>query len=730
MFEVDLAACELRKRGRTVKLQDQPFQVLAQLLRRPGEVVTREELQAALWPEGTYVEFDQSVNTAIKKIRQALGDSAENPRFIETLPRKGYRFIAPVSGASAADLVPAVVPNAGEESTRSRWRTRALFSSLAVLLGCAVLAATWWLVRSNAPARGTLSGYKMTQLTRDSGLTATPALSPDGKLVAYASDRAGPGNLDIWVQQVDGRSAVRLTDHEASDYSPAFSPDGSRVVFRSERDGGGLYIAPALGGEPRLLVRDGHLPRFSPDGSLIAYSVGTQGSFDGAKLYVIPSHGGPATQLHPEFQTAALPLWTPGGRRLVFIGVHREHGGDLWVTSLGSEPPVRTGVLPALKAQGLNLASLDGWIDDNYLLFTGSSGDSVNLWRLPIAPRTWQVKGRAERLTFGVSEASASVGPQGRVVFSSESQRISLWGLPIDANRGVVRGDLRLLVDSGGGDAAGDISVDGRKLVFRSGRTRAVEIWMKDLTTQKETALTDDPKIPKSMPKISHDGSRVAFTRFEQGKRVTYVTPAGGGVPQAVSDSCGGPSDWSWDGGKLIYHRTDEQRSRIHVLDLRTGQHRLLIEHPEHSLYVPRFAPNDRWIVFKADLDMQRTKIFVVPFRDGRVPPPAEWIAVTEGRSWDDHPRWSPGGNLIYFTSSRDGYRCIWARRLDARKHPSGDPFPIRHFHQIQLSMSTVSLASMELALARDKLVFPLAELKANVWMMVPDEKGGNQRSR
>ena len=93
---------ELRKRGRTVKLQGQPFQILAMLLRRPGEVVSREELQQALWPSGTFVEFEHGVNTAIRKIREALGDSADNPRFIETLPRHGYRLIASVEAEPQA----------------------------------------------------------------------------------------------------------------------------------------------------------------------------------------------------------------------------------------------------------------------------------------------------------------------------------------------------------------------------------------------------------------------------------------------------------------------------------------------------------------------------------------------------------------------------------------------------------------------------------------------------
>src|SRR5216684_3595121 len=105
LFEADLSACELHKRGRKIPLQDQPFRVLTLLLRRPGELVSREEFNRALWPGETFVEFDEGLNKAIQKLRQALGDSSDNPRFIETLPRKGYRFIAPVDGNSAVTPV-------------------------------------------------------------------------------------------------------------------------------------------------------------------------------------------------------------------------------------------------------------------------------------------------------------------------------------------------------------------------------------------------------------------------------------------------------------------------------------------------------------------------------------------------------------------------------------------------------------------------------------------------
>src|ERR1700740_2333304 len=100
LFELDLRAGELRKSGLKIKLQEQPLQILTVLLERPGEIVTREELQKRLWPEDTFVDFDLSLNSAVKKLRQALGDDSENPRFVETLYRRGYRFIGQINGAS------------------------------------------------------------------------------------------------------------------------------------------------------------------------------------------------------------------------------------------------------------------------------------------------------------------------------------------------------------------------------------------------------------------------------------------------------------------------------------------------------------------------------------------------------------------------------------------------------------------------------------------------------
>ena len=264
-FEVDLRTGEVRKGGVKLKLSGQPFQVLAILLERPGEVVTRDELQKRLWP-ATFVDVDHNLNTAINKIREVLGDTAENPRFVETLPRRGYRFIAPVDGNESA-------ARAGEDQSSQRatgshsWAMRLALAVAA----CLILAGAGWIVymRRHAPAPS--AQKSLTRLTFDDGLQIGATWSPDAGYIAYSSDRGG--KFDIWVQHLSGGEPMQVTRGPGEHWQPAWSPDGRYIAYRSEEEQAGLYIVPALGGagRERKIASFGYYPRWSLDSSRILF---------------------------------------------------------------------------------------------------------------------------------------------------------------------------------------------------------------------------------------------------------------------------------------------------------------------------------------------------------------------------------------------------------------------------------------------------------------------------
>jgi serine/threonine protein kinase len=177
---------------------------------------------------------------------------------------------------SASDLGFALETTAavGAAATPAVKRTRSRRIAIGILAATVLAGVASYGIREYLRPKAPDEFGILRQITFDHGLTTDPAISPDGKLLAFASDRAGVGNLDIWVKQIDGGDPVPLTKDPANDYDPVFSPDGARIAFRSDRDGGGIYIMPALGGEASLLVRQAWRPHFSPDGRYLLYVTG------------------------------------------------------------------------------------------------------------------------------------------------------------------------------------------------------------------------------------------------------------------------------------------------------------------------------------------------------------------------------------------------------------------------------------------------------------------------
>ena len=343
LFEADLHDPKLFLRGNPVRIENQPLQILFLLLQRPGEVVTREELQKQLWPADTFVEFDDGLNTAIKKLRFALGDSAENPIFVETLPRRGYRFIAPVSGNGAT--TPASAPEVGQASVqqdlqvpklaasrpqRNKWtfRISMMTAALAVLIGVTIYTSRKLFSKVHRP---NLQELRFTRLTNH-GRVEDVAISPDGRYVVYLyGNGRGLSQIDGWMggksslrlRQVGTQSEVQILAQDA-DLFPGltFSPDGDYIYFLRNTENDQwireLYQIPTLGGGERKLVHDiDSAISFSPDGSQFVYTVGNSrekrievriANADGTNNRLLAMLNGGIS--------GAGPSWSPDGRNV------------------------------------------------------------------------------------------------------------------------------------------------------------------------------------------------------------------------------------------------------------------------------------------------------------------------------------------------------------------------------------------------------------------------------
>ncbi|HYM10748.1 MAG TPA: protein kinase [Bryobacterales bacterium] len=611
-------------------------------------------------------------------------------------------------------------------------------AAAAVLVVLAAAALVWWL----GPRRHTATEAPiLTRLTADSGLTSYPALSSDGKLLAYASDRASDGNLDIWVQQIGGGNPIRLTTNGADDLEPSFSPDGTRIVFRSEREGGGIYVVPALGGVEQRIADLGRGPRFSPDGTWIAYWVGDLSYFGRRHVFVIPAIGGQPREVRPDFYSASRPLWSPDSKHLLFRGVRSPQADptaqfDWWVTPLDGGEAVATGAykwlvessLPAMeRSQLLPAAFVDpsDWLGD-FVFFSatsGAAGPSASLWRVGISSR-WRVEGSPQRLTSGTTNEIQPSAAGARIAFTSLTQTENLWSLSVDPDTAKISGAPQRLTSSAASDFFPVPSADGKKVAFASNRTGILHVWMKDLETGAETPLTSTPF--NDMPSlISPDGSRVVYCSFDRtnaGVGGCFVVSAAGGVPQKFCEGCGVSSiqDWYQNGRRVLYRKGFTTNTQLMVRDLDSGHDTLFLAHPKYSVTAARFSPDGRWVVFQTVIEAAtRRQIFVAPIRNGVAAGQAEWIPITDGSGLDRNAVWSPDGNLLYFLSERDGFRCFWAQHLDpATKRPAGPPLAVYHFHQARRSlMPAQEVSRIGLSVTRDKIIFSMAETTGNIWL-------------
>jgi Tol biopolymer transport system component len=589
-----------------------------------------------------------------------------------------------------------------------------------MLVGGAAIAVFWMGADGREPAAGS-SAPLFTRVTSDASFSTEPALSRDGTNLVYASDREGGGQLDLWLQRRTGGQPRRLTDDPADDREPDLSPDGSFVAFRSDRDGGGVYLMPVLGGDARLIAPRGRTPRFSPDGKRLAYAVPSlwlNGLNGGpSSLFLVAATGGPATRIAEGLAMAAFPVWSPDGRGLLFLGGSSQAELDWWWVPAEGGTPVASGAYRVIRQAGLSERPNEteitptSWTRDG-VLFSARLGDSVNLWRLQISGRSGEaVESSLERLTRGAgADVLASADNQGRIAFLVASQVGKSLILPLDPDLGTVKGPVAVRSIEAG-EEAGRSSLDdsGRWLAYP--RRRGTELWVKDLSSGRERHVVTAAAVAN--PVISHDGATVAYGDGEGIRSAGYVVPASSGTLKKVCDGCV-IHGWFADNRRILTFEWDERASkgRVRAIDTGSLSGADLIETTVRSGRLD-LSPTERWLVFG-----QAGRSWMARVQPGSPPPEHEWVSVFEKApgSAERPCGWSPDGRLLYLLLERDGFRDLYAQRLDtATGARVGEPFLVQHFHDPRRLWGSTTYGS---AVVSNAFVFTQIETSSSIWLL------------
>jgi Tol biopolymer transport system component/DNA-binding winged helix-turn-helix (wHTH) protein len=536
VFEVDQRAGELRRNGARVKVQEQPLQILALLLERPGEVVTREELQSRLWPADTFVDFDHSLNAAVRRLRDALGDSAENPRFVETVARRGYRFLAPVHGLGPVVGAEISVP---PPHPARRWWIVAAAGAL-VLVGLSV----GWFVgnRRSLPSPPTppIAERRLTANPSEYPVSGA-AISPDGKYLVFSD---GTGS---YLRQIDTGETHPLTLPEGFKAMPVcWLPDGSHILVSSvigPEQQSGLWQISTVGGSPRKLSDEGREAAVSPDGSQIVF---LKGGARSQELWLMRADGEQARKLAGQLgDLFRSPVWSADGKQIAFLrGVYHpgEYGVEPQIEILDVASNERKVVMSHARF-GPALA----WTNDHlvYVLDEAPpSQDDSNVWSVRIDSRTGNLLGTATRLTAGPGRVQylSSAADGKRLAYVKQGWQPDVYVARIEAN-GTKLEAPRLLTLDERQDLPWAWTPDSKQVLFGSDRDGSFHIF-RQAPDQTTPELLVGGKKQSMLPRLTPDGKEIVYFQywpgFEQAQTVRMLRiPLTGGPPELVMEGRG-----------------------------------------------------------------------------------------------------------------------------------------------------------------------------------------------
>jgi Tol biopolymer transport system component/DNA-binding winged helix-turn-helix (wHTH) protein len=563
-FEVDLRTGELRKAGARLKLAGQPFQVLAFLLERPGEVVTRDELQKRLWPD-TFVDVDHNLNTAINKIRDVLGDSAENSRFVETLPRRGYRFIGELA-RPVEPLVPVVAVELDRGSkSRQSWLKIAVGVLAILVVALAAVVAYRWHRPHRRQEAAVLTAVPFTALP---GWATSPAFSPDGSRIAFAwNGNSAPGakGFDLYMKALGSETLLRLTRHPSEWISPTWSPDGTKIAFhRVAGADTGIYVVPALGGPERKLLST-RLPggsthfstiSWSPDGKWLALAdVSPQKEDVIVGRYLLSTETLETKQIpnSPECIGEGLPAFSHNGEYIAYWCLRTAYDAVLY--SL----PIRGGKPKAITSFRAFPNGLTWSADDEKLIY------SLNSLGSELADELGEVtveNGSTKQLAFAGSAMLPTVSSEGnKLAYSSLFFNSTIW------RRDLLHPEAPAveLIPSSRAQWDAQYSPDGKHIAFASLRSGLQGVWISGDDGTNMVQLSN-PKYVSGSPQWSPDGNKIAFDSHRGEHWEIFVTDVAERKPRKLVTNISNMTrpNWSRDGEWIYFSASEPGRAGVY----------------------------------------------------------------------------------------------------------------------------------------------------------------------
>jgi Tol biopolymer transport system component/DNA-binding winged helix-turn-helix (wHTH) protein len=640
----------LHRSGETITLTLKEFELLFALVTRAGDVVSKDALLDAVWKDVAVAE--ETLTRNISWLRKKLGAAEGSGNFIETIPKRGYRFTAQVTTSDAPEIIveeqtvqririeetiaisepPALTDNLNLDdrppvkqlpspvaASSFGWKLR-----LAIALGVIAIVVAGFAVLNSYLRRPATKAILVNRVAPFSGLPGRedmPAFSPDGKQIVFAWNGGEDGdNFDIYVKIIGAGDPVRLTSDARDDVYPRFSPDNRFIAFvrNLKESGGEVILIPALGGAERRvcgLFSGNYSITFSPDGRLLAVIDAEPSGVNEFAVHTVNLQTGEKRRVTApaEFRGETTPRFSPDGKYIAFVRIAPDASQDLFVVEATG------GAARQLTFDRKTIHNLAWEADGQSIVFTSLRGNVASLWRIASAG------GEPEMIaTSGKNITNLSSAPDGKTIayVEMESQKASIWR--------VASGEPpRKFIRSLGADQSPQFSADGKHIVFMSDRTGAYEIWLADADGKNQRQLTFAAN-QASSPRFSPDGKFV------------------------------------------VYYAQNGQRSDIFIVPTEVGEPRLLSDAAERKLY-PSWSADGKWIYFTSNRtgDWQLWKI--------PADASGEAVQITWRGAHQAQP--APDGKTIYY--SKENAAGLWRVPVNG-----GDELPVAELSDAGLSNS------------------------------------------